>query len=106
MKALEPSSLAEIRAARERIAGSVLRTPLVRIADEMNRRYVILTFGFADSNLAFAPAFPVLIGNALDWLGGQANGLSRPPSRIFLPAKRAACFAARRCCCSSPKPSA
>ena len=31
MKALEPSSLAEIRAARERIAGSVLRTPLVRI---------------------------------------------------------------------------
>src|SRR6185503_10005501 len=31
MKALEPIPLAEIRAARERIAGSIVRTPLMRL---------------------------------------------------------------------------
>jgi hypothetical protein len=76
------------------IASSVRGTPLVRVADEMDRRYVILTFGFAESNLAFAPAFPVLFGNALDWLGGQASGLSRQPSRVFLPASTNAVAAA------------
>ena len=29
---------------------------------------VVVTFGIGDSNLASAPAFPVLVGNALEWL--------------------------------------
>ena len=36
------------------------------------RASVVLAFGPADSNLASAPAFPVLMGNALDWLARPA----------------------------------
>ena len=33
-----------------------------------DQRAIVVTFGPGDSNLPSAPAFPVLIGNALDWL--------------------------------------
>ena len=50
------------------IAQSTKGTPLVYVHDSLPRRLVLLTFGHRDSNLAFAPALPVLMGNALDWL--------------------------------------
>ncbi|MEN3337794.1 MAG: hypothetical protein V7647_1470 [Acidobacteriota bacterium] len=50
------------------VAQSAKGTPLVYVADTHDRRFVVLTFGPGESNLASAPGFPVLMGNALDWL--------------------------------------
>jgi hypothetical protein len=50
------------------LARSERGTPLVSVVDLPERRAVVLGFSVADSNLAFAPAFPVLVGNALEWL--------------------------------------
>ncbi|HYT64963.1 MAG TPA: BatA domain-containing protein [Vicinamibacterales bacterium] len=56
------------------LARSAAGTPLIWIGDMTGRpRTVVLAFGPGDSNLASAPAFPVLIGDALDWL-------ARPPA--------------------------
>jgi hypothetical protein len=55
-------------AALTSIAQSTKGTPLVYVRDSGSQRLVVLTFGHRDSNLAFAPALPVLMGNALDWL--------------------------------------
>ena len=68
------------------VAQSEKGTPLVLVADAPERRFVALSFAIADSNLAFAPAFPVLIGNAIDWLARPSFGPSRRPGRITLPA--------------------
>lgn len=46
---------------------------------------VILTFGLGDSNLAVAPAFPVLVGNALQWLARPDGGEPRAPGLVALP---------------------
>ena len=73
----------------EPVAVSERGTPLVAIADESERRVVVLTFALGDSNLPFAPAFPVLIGNALDWLAGPADALGRQPGRLVLPSSTA-----------------
>ena len=55
------------------LAASVAGTPLIMIGDAAGHpRVAVLAFGPNDSNLASAPAFPVLIGDALDWL-------ARPP---------------------------
>jgi hypothetical protein len=43
--------------------------PLVCVGESPDRRLVVVGFGAADSNLASAPAFPVLVANALEWLG-------------------------------------
>ena len=43
--------------------------PLVCVGESADRRLVVVGFGAADSNLASAPAFPVLVANALEWLG-------------------------------------
>jgi hypothetical protein len=67
------------------VAQSEKGTSLVLVADAPERRYVALSFAIADSNLAFAPAFPVLIGNAIDWLARPSFGPSRRPGRITLP---------------------
>lgn len=50
------------------VAQSAIGTPLVYVSDGADRRFVVLTFGPGDSNLAAAPGFPVLMGNAIDWL--------------------------------------
>ena len=50
------------------IAQSAQGTPLVYVSDTSGRRFVVLTFGAGESNLASAPGFPVLMGNAIDWL--------------------------------------
>jgi len=56
------------------IARSSHGTALVCVGEGRDRRIVVVGFGPADSNLATAPAFPVLVANALEWLG-------RPESR-------------------------
>jgi len=57
------------------IARSAAGTPLVYVNKSAARpRVVLVTFGPADSNLTAAPAFPVLVGNALAWLSRPAEG--------------------------------
>ena len=62
------------------IARSTRGTPLVYAGESAGRRLLLVTFGPADSSLASAPGFPVLIGNALDWLARpEARDLSVRP---------------------------
>ncbi len=68
------------------IAQSKQGTPLVAVVDRPDRRFVILTFGFGDSNLATAPAFPVFVGNALEWLARPPGGEPRRPGLVTLTA--------------------
>jgi hypothetical protein len=70
----------------EPVARSASGTPLVLVLDRPDRRLVTLTFGFADSNLASAPAFPVLMANALEWLARPTDEGGRRPGWISLPA--------------------
>jgi hypothetical protein len=71
------------------VARSIGGTPLVSVLDSANQRAVIWAFALADSNLAFAPAFPVLAGNALDWLGRPSYGVLRRPGPVQLPSSTA-----------------
>jgi hypothetical protein len=68
------------------VARSEAGTPLVLVADGDDRRAVVLTFALTDSNLAFSPVFPVLFGNALEWLARPSYGATRRPGPMFLPA--------------------
>jgi len=68
------------------IARSDQGTPLIAVVDRADRRLVIVTFGLSDSNLVFAAAFPVLVGNSLEWLGRPASGDPRGPGLVALPA--------------------
>lgn len=66
------------------VAQSARGTPLVYAGEAGAHRSVVVTFGPAESNLASAPAFPVLIGNALDWLGRVSSASAhRPGPMIF-----------------------
>lgn len=67
------------------VAQSEKGTPLVAVADAVDRRLIALSFALAESNLAFAPAFPVFVGNALEWLAQPSFGPSRRPGRVTLP---------------------
>ena len=60
------------------VAQSTQGTPLVYVDDGRSRRLVVVTFGPDESNLASAPAFPVLMGNAMDWLVRREVHRSRP----------------------------
>jgi hypothetical protein len=60
------------------VAQSTQGTPLVCVDDARSRRMVVVTFGPDESNLASAPAFPVLMGNAMDWLVRREVHRSRP----------------------------
>jgi Ca-activated chloride channel family protein len=55
------------------VARSSRGTPLVCVAEASDRRAVVVGFGPSDSNLATAPAFPVLVANAIEWLGRPEN---------------------------------
>jgi hypothetical protein len=70
----------------EAIAKSERGTTLIAVADEPKRRVVVLTFGLAESNLATAAAFPVLIANALEWLGRPEGVTARRPGIAMVPA--------------------
>jgi hypothetical protein len=49
-------------------ARSARGTPLVSVSESAERRFVVVGFGPSESNLASAPGFPVLAGNAIEWL--------------------------------------
>lgn len=68
------------------IARSEKGTPLVEVGDRQDRRVAVLNFGAADSNLAFAPAFPVLMSNAIEWLARPISEATRRPGPIVLSA--------------------
>ena len=61
-------------------------TALVSVADSRDRRVVVWSFAIADTNLANAPGFPVLLGNTLEWLGRPSYGVLRKPGPVRLPA--------------------
>ena len=74
------------------VARSTRGTPLVSVSESPQSRLVLVAFGAGESNLASAPAFPVLIGNALEWLtrpysrpgsGHAAGGSHRPGLMSF-----------------------
>lgn len=67
------------------IATSVQGTPIVSVVDNATTRAVVLGFAAGESNLASAPAFPVLIGNAVEWLARPAAGETRPSGPVELP---------------------
>lgn len=67
------------------IATSERGTPLVSIVDAAAARAVVLGFAAGESNLASAPAFPVLIGNAVEWLARPAAGETRQSGPVDLP---------------------
>jgi hypothetical protein len=50
------------------VAQSAHGTPLVYVSESPDIRLVIVTFSINESNLTAAPGFPVLLGNAVDWL--------------------------------------
>jgi hypothetical protein len=50
------------------VARSARATPLVSVSQSPERRFAVVAFGPSESNLALAPGFPVLVGNALEWL--------------------------------------
>ena len=68
------------------VARSAQGTPLVSVLDAPGVRGVLLGFSTADSNLTNVPAFPILVGNALDWLARPAAGETRTPGPLDLPA--------------------
>jgi hypothetical protein len=61
------------------IVRSTRGTPLLYVS-ESGPRTIVVTFGPQESNLTAAPAFPVLIGNALEWLttGAGPRGSRKP----------------------------
>lgn len=68
------------------IGASTRGTPLVSIADSTTMRAVVVGFGAGSSNLAAAPVFPVLVGNAIDWLAHPLASTSVAAGAIELPA--------------------
>jgi len=67
------------------VAQSARGTPLVLVDESSGSRMVVVTFGVDDSNLTAAPGFPVLLGNALEWLArpsffATAPGAAPPAS--------------------------
>jgi hypothetical protein len=65
------------------LALSARGTPLVSASQSAERRFVVLGFGPAESNLALAPGFPVFVGNALDWLARpEARAQSVKPGLV------------------------
>ena len=67
------------------LARSEHGTPLVAVNDTRERRLSLVTFAFADSNLAAASAFPVLVGNAIEWLSRPALDSNQRPGPLRVP---------------------
>jgi hypothetical protein len=71
------------------LAASERGTPLVSVMDHPDRRVVVWSFSPADSNLSSAPAFPVLLGNTIEWLARPSYGVLRRSGPAELPASTA-----------------
>jgi hypothetical protein len=68
------------------VAASERGTPLVLVGASAQRRVAIVTFGPTDSNLAAAPAFPVLVTDAIEWLARPEISAPRRPGPASLDA--------------------
>jgi len=67
------------------IARSASGTPLIAVFETRGEpRAALVAFGPLDSNLVAAPGLPVLIGNALEWLGRPLVEGARRPGRVTL----------------------
>jgi hypothetical protein len=75
-----------VSAELDAIALSQAGTPLVGVAESATRRLVVVGFALEESNLAFSPAFPVLVMNALEWLARPVLTPARKPGPLLLPA--------------------
>jgi hypothetical protein len=67
------------------VAQTTRGTPLVYVDESLGSRVVVVTFGVHESNLTSAPGFPVLLGNAMEWLArpsffATAPGATPPAS--------------------------
>jgi hypothetical protein len=68
------------------IAISDRSTPLVSVEESAAGRYVVVQFAVGDARFASTPAFPILVGNAIDWLGRPERDRRRQPGPASLPA--------------------
>jgi hypothetical protein len=66
------------------VATSEHGTPLISTISSPQRRAVVVAFGPADSNLAAAPGFPVLVTNAVEWLARPEINAPRRPGQAVL----------------------
>jgi len=71
------------------LAASERGTALVSVVDHPDRRVVVWSFSPGDSNLSSAPAFPVLLGNTIEWLARPSYGVLRHSGPVELPASTA-----------------
>ena len=60
-------------------------TALIYVHEEPDQRFVLFTFSVTDSKLMFAPGFPALMGNTLDWLAHPAPGGTKKPGPATFP---------------------
>lgn len=67
------------------IARSERGTPIVSIVDTTTMRAVVAGFSLVDSNITSTPAFPILIGNAVDWLAHPVSVPPQAPGSVTLP---------------------
>lgn len=58
---------------------SATRTPLIYVRNAPDQRFAIFTFSVTESKLMFAPGFPPLMGNAIDWLAHPVPSAARRP---------------------------
>jgi len=68
------------------VAVSERNTPLVSVEDGPDGRYVVLGFS-VNATFAATSAFPILIGNAIDWLARPDRDRWRQPGPVVLPAR-------------------
>jgi hypothetical protein len=73
----------------ETLAASEHGTPLISVLDHQDRRIVVWSFSPAESNLPAAPAFPILLGNTIEWLARPSYGVLRRSGPAELPASTA-----------------
>jgi hypothetical protein len=68
------------------LAFSAKHTPLVLAGEATDRRVLLFTFSLNESKSMFAPGFPVLMDNAIEWLTNPASGPARRPGVASFPA--------------------
>jgi hypothetical protein len=54
------------------------RGPVVGTREEKGRRAVVLSFALSDTNLGLVSSFPILVRNAVRWVGGEPPAGSCP----------------------------
>ena len=67
------------------IARSTTGTPLIYVRDTAEQRFAIFTFSVTESKLMFAPGFPALLGNTIDWLAHPTASVTRRPGPMTFP---------------------